>query len=236
MSTMEATGRIRIEQVRTAPETIAGIPCWSVASDPWRICFVGRGAPPQAEATQLKELIPDGTKIAWPRQVHSARLVEARRGSCGDADALVLREGRLAAVIATADCVPIMITGQTMAVAVHAGWRGLAAGIIARAAEEIADQMPLRAWIGPSIGPCCYEVGEDVARSVYGRSGVVMPLPVGKKLLLDLRRAAIRQLENSGVSRVDCLDWCTRCAPDWLASYRRDGPAAGRNLALIWRE
>jgi hypothetical protein len=92
------------------------------------------------------------------------------------------------------------------------------------------------AWIGPAIGPCCYEVGPEVARMVAAAGGAesVREGPRGRPHA-DLAGAVERQLRAEGVTRIVSLALCTRCHPEWLWSHRRDGERAGRNLALIWR-
>ena len=91
------------------------------------------------------------------------------------------------------------------------------------------------AWIGPAIGPCCYEVGEDVASEVESASGceVVIRRP-GRKPHLDLVLAASKQLAGLGLGSISSSGCCVRCDSDWW-SYRRDGATAGRNYAFIWR-
>jgi copper oxidase (laccase) domain-containing protein len=121
----------------------------------------------------------------------------------------------------SADCLPIAIvsTGARHALAVlHAGWRGLADGIIAAGAASLGDG-PKAAIVGPAIGPCCYEVGPEVS----GRFDE--DLTVGGKL--DLWSAAERMLHAAGVERVERVDLCTRDHPELFFSHRRDGLARG---------
>jgi len=126
---------------------------------------------------------------------------------------------------------------------VHAGWRGLVAGAIGAAVARLAGLAPdghsggaLSAWIGPSIGPCCYEVGDEVAEAIASAAGpsAVVRRPEGRPHV-DLQAAARLQLAAHGVRAISSLALCTRCHPDLLWSYRRDGAAAGRNLAFVWR-
>ncbi len=181
---------------------------------------------------------------AWLRQRHGA---DARRaagpGPAGDGDALIVSAPGVAATVFVADCVPVLIAAGDAVAAVHAGWRGLANGVLASAVHELREQNgapsrggePAEAWIGPAIGPCCYEVGEDVAVQVERRSGAaVVARRPGRKPHLDLPLAASRQLADLGVERVSTVERCVRCDPDWW-SYRRDGPRAGRNYGFIWR-
>jgi YfiH family protein len=124
----------------------------------------------------------------------------------------------------SADCLPIAIarTGGRRAVAVlHAGWRGLAEGVVAAgvAALRADSSQTLAAVVGPAIGPCCYEVGPEVSQRFDD------DLTADGKL--DLRRAAERALRAAGVDRVDHVDLCTRDHPDLFFSHRRDGVARG---------
>jgi YfiH family protein len=174
---------------------------------------------------------PPPPPSAWVQQVHGRELLEAREpGVQGQADALVIRCPGLAAAIQTADCLPILFAGAGFVAAVHAGWRGLAAGIVENTVEALG---PLRrVWIGPAIGPCCYEVGPEVAQA-FRENGVLAP-GRGDRWQLDLKQTARRRLPP-GVEVVD-VGVCTRCDERWW-SYRRsraEGVRAGRNVSVIW--
>jgi YfiH family protein len=197
--------------------------------------FVGRGAPQQREGA-LASVAPDGLELAWARQVHSARVLPASAGACGEGDALWTARPGLALCVATADCVPVVLAAPACVAAVHAGWRGLAAGVIAATVTAMGlAPAALTAWLGPAIGPCCYEVGPEVAAAVRAASGggVVRPGAEGRPHI-DLPGAAARQLAAAGVRRIRPAKECTRCAGDRLWSYRGQGPGAGRNLAFVW--
>jgi YfiH family protein len=124
--------------------------------------------------------------------------------------------------------------------AAHAGWRGLAARVpeatVGAMAREFGSRPEdLLAVAGPAIGPCCYEVGEEVAQEVARASSAEAVRRIGKvKPHVDLHAAVRAQLSRRGVTRIQTAAACTRCAADWLWSYRRDGRAAGRNLAFVW--
>jgi len=225
-----------IEVRAETPEPIGGVVGWRFGAHGARALFLGRGAPGR-DGAWPEGLLPVGVDRSWLRQVHSDRVVDAVPGPCGEGDALVARRARLAAQIATADCVPILIAGPDVVVAVHAGWRGLAAGVIGAAMARLGASGAPVAWIGPAIGPCCYEVAPEVETEVVAASfpGVSRPGPRGRPHL-DLGAAATEQLRRAGVERVVRVAACTRCRPEWLWSHRGDGPAAGRNLALVWRE
>ncbi len=197
--------------------------------------FGGKGPRLEIDAA-LGHVLPSDVEPAWLSQVHSASVHDARPGANGQGDALVTSRRRLAVAVAPADCVPVLLAGDRRIAAVHAGWRGLAGFILQAAVERLADDGELTAWIGPAIGPCCYEVGHDVAREVAGASApeVVRDGRRGRPHL-DLVRAARVQLASRGVTDVHALEACTRCRDAELWSYRRDGPGAGRNVAAIWR-
>ena len=93
----------------------------------------------------------------------------------------------------------------------------------------------LHAWIGPAIGQCCYEVGPDVARKVVAASSAAVCSHRHRRPHLDLTGAVVHQLTAGGVEDIHALEICTRCCPQWLWSYRRDGAAAGRNWAFAWK-
>lgn len=194
-----------------------------------------------------------GVEVAWARQVHSARVLEAtsaESGGCGEGDALVTDRSGLALSVVTADCVPVLLAGTRPGdpvAAVHAGWRGIAQGVVAATLEWLQgrdlDPGRLMAWIGPAIGPCCYEVGPEVVERVTAAVDVPAaslvhpnPRPGRPNPHLDLTAAVASQLRTAGVEQVETLDLCTRCREDLLWSFRRDGPDGGRNVAFVWVE
>jgi YfiH family protein len=173
---------------------------------------------------------PDALTLNY--QHHSADVLRGRAGSRGErGDGLWTDEPGLPVLALAADCVPIALAranGRRPALAVlHAGWRGLLGGI-ASAGVQALGAGPVAAVVGPGIGPCCYEVGEEVAapfRRAYGL-GVVRD---GK---LDLWSAAERALRAAGVVRVDRIDLCTACDPKRFFSHRRDRGITGRQGVL----
>lgn len=209
---------------------------WEAGAGEVRVLFTGVG-PRDTREEVLAAVAGHALPLAWARQIHSATVLDASPGLCGEGDALVTRERGLALAVASADCVPVVLAGPDGIAAVHAGWRGLAAGVIP-AAVRAATAQPAAwtAWIGPAAGACCYEVGEEVAAQVAAASApeVVVPRPAGRPHL-DLQAAARRQLAAAGVGDVRWLPQCTRCDAERLWSYRRQGTAAGRNLAFVWR-
>jgi YfiH family protein len=143
--------------------------------------------------------------------------------------------------VQTADCVPLLIAdaaGRAVA-AVHAGWRGTAAGIAGRAVEKFRERFgipagELLAAIGPHNAACCYEVGADVVER-FGDREPFTPAKQTGKWFMDLALANRRQLERAGVpgDRIAASTLCTRCRPDLFFSYRREGKRAGRLFSII---
>ncbi len=168
------------------------------------------------------------------QQIHSAEVLVAgdRPGRAGEGDALITSQPDVTVSVRTADCYPILLVDpEVRAVAVvHAGWRGTAGRIVARTLDRMrvefgTDARQVFAAIGPGIGECCYEVGEEVAAQ-FGRTAA------GK---LDLAAENRKQLLSAGVaeSRIELLSHCTRCDADRFHSYRRDGEQAGRMISFI---
>jgi len=212
---------------------------WMGAAQGAAVVFSGRG--PAGERRSREEVLSRITgrqrPVSWARQVHSARVLAARPGMCGEGDALVSGGDDVALSVVTADCVPVLLAGPAGIAAAHAGWRGIAAGVVgATVAAMAGDPASCIAWIGPAIGSCCYETGPDVADQVAAASdpAIVTPGPAGRPHL-DLQQAVRRQLQDAGVRQIQVLPLCTRCEAASLHSYRRDGKAAGRNHAFIYR-
>jgi YfiH family protein len=188
----------------------------------------------------------DGTQLRQVHQVHGPRAVRAPAlpTPASEADALVAL-APLAVAVRVADCVPILLADPSSGAvaAVHAGWRGLASGVIGAAADalsEIAGASPRGAWlaaIGPCIGPCCFEVGSDVARTIAAavESDAVIARTVGDKAFVDLRAGVRLRLATSGFAsaHVEDIPGCTKCDGEQFFSYRRDGANAGRLFAAI---
>jgi polyphenol oxidase len=181
--------------------------------------------------------------IALPRQVHGAAVVAADRcAGRPEGDAVVTQPSLPLAGILTADCVPVLLVHRHggAAAAVHAGWRGAAAGVLEATIDHLraTHQIPLAelsAAIGPAIGPCCYRVGPEVRTAFEARTDTTTAPAWEQKpdgLYLDLRLAVRHLLERAGVNDVDFVGGCTRCDPR-LHSYRRDGARAGRQLSFI---
>jgi hypothetical protein len=175
------------------------------------------------------------------RQVHGARVVAAPWEGTPEADAAIAAAPGFILGIQTADCLPVLLVDpeRRLVAAAHAGWRGTAQGIAARAVEALAARgsrpEDLVAALGPGIGPCCYEVGDEV-REAFGASGSAFfrPGPNGRPHL-DVRAANVRQLVEAGLraEAIHHLADCTRCRGELYPSYRRDGAAAGRMISFV---
>lgn len=179
-------------------------------------------------------------------QVHGARALRvdgaaALATRAEEADALVTSTPGDAVAVRVADCVPVLLAapGHGVVAAVHAGWRGVTQRVIAAAVEAMGAGVRgggLIAAVGPCIGPCCFEVGDEVAAEIAGASSaavVVRPGPGDGRPRVDLRSAVAAQLEGVGVKAVEHVGGCTRCEGGRFHSFRRDGKASGRMLAAI---
>jgi YfiH family protein len=176
----------------------------------------------------------DLARLALNYQVHSARVRRAEPATRGEhADGLWTDEPALPILAMSADCLPIALgrtDGNRPAVAVlHAGWKGLLEGILASGVEALGGGS-LAAAIGPGIGPCCYEVGEEVAAPFSERFGD----DVVREGRLDLWTSAERALRAAGVERVDRFDRCTACEPETFFSHRRDRGNTGRQGVIAY--
>jgi YfiH family protein len=181
--------------------------------------------------------------VATPRQVHGTRVVIASAvGAPGEADAILSDARGLLVGVVTADCVPVLLVARRRRVvaAVHAGWRGAAAGVLEAAVGQLdatygVGPAEIEAVIGPAVGGCCYEVGPEVAETFRRRTDRATDAawsPRSDRWLLDLRLAARLLLTAAGVPVTSVLGPCTVCDPGYH-SYRRDGRGAGRQLSFV---
>lgn len=179
----------------------------------------------------------------WLKQVHGTTVVTAPiENKEVIADACYTTEKARICAVLTADCVPILICNHsaTAVAAIHAGWRGLSAGVIentVHAMQQPVDE--LMAWLGPAIGPTKFEVGNDVyetfcqqnadAASAFTQHGE-------DKWLANLYALATFRLQALGISQIYGGEYCTYSQEDLFFSYRRDGKDTGRMASLIWME
>ncbi len=197
----------------------------------------------EARVRQNRQALSDQLQLpaepGWINQTHGIRAVVLEQDSGRDADAAVTREPGQVAVVMTADCLPILICNRagTEVAAVHAGWRGLQAGVIpaALAAMQTAGDQ-LMAWIGPGISQACFEVGDEV-RAAFADTIADAPnyfIPHGPgHWLCDLAGLAERVLNLHGVSQVSLDPHCSYRDAELFYSYRR-ATTTGRMATLIW--
>lgn len=177
---------------------------------------------------------------AWLKQVHGTTVIAAGQARAPMvADAAWTREPGRPCVVMTADCLPVLLCDRagTVVAAAHAGWRGLASGVIAAAVTSMkASPVELLAWLGPAIGPDAFEVGAEVRTAFLeldaDNADCFQPSPAGR-WLADLYELARRQLRALGVSAVYGGDYCTFGDSKRFFSYRRENPT-GRMATLIW--
>ncbi len=211
--------------------------------------FALRDSTPEAV---LRSAMPGETPLRLLRQVHGAVVqVAGGRGAPEppdglppEGDALITDWTSVAIGVKVADCVPILVCDpvRRAIAAVHAGWRGTAAGVLPLTLKAMmrhyhSNAADLRLAIGPAIGPCCYEVGNDVIDALlgYDPGAAECVRAHGRRRLVDLIEINRRQARAAGVPspHIRSADLCTVCHPRLFWSYRRERSAAGRMLALI---
>jgi YfiH family protein len=147
-----------------------------------------------------------------------------------EADGQATATRGLAALVLTADCLPVALIAPGAVAMVHAGWRGLADGVLEEGVEalrELSDDGALEAAIGPGAGGCCYEVGAEV-HAAFGRAP--------EQAHIDLKAIATERLRAAGVQQVHDVGICTMCShPELFFSHRRDGGLTGRQAGIAWR-
>lgn len=214
--------------------------------------FTVRGSDPLAA---LADAAGSARPLATLRQVHgrTVRVLEAEEAiSTGEArapgDAILTARRDAALGVATADCVPILLadTAGGFIGAVHAGWRGTVASILPAALEALrtrgADPARLRIAMGPCIGPCCFEVGDEVVEAILSADpggAAAITRPRGGRARVDLALLNRRQAKASGVpdENIAAASLCTVCRGDLLESYRRSGGKPGRMIGFVaWRD
>jgi len=199
----------------------------------WEERDAGRARVAQALAAQ--------GRLCLLKQVHGTRVVPAPWPGRPEGDAAVAGEAGVILGIETADCQPVLLVDprRRVAAAAHAGWRGTAAGVTRAAVRALVESgsrpEDLVAALGPGIGPCCYEVGDELVPA-FGPGGDAFfrPGPRGR-LHLDVRAANVAQLLAEGVpaDRIHHVADCTSCRADLYHSYRRDGPRSGRMINYV---
>ena len=193
----------------------------------------GDMATPAARA-ELRALLP--AEPRWLHQVHGAEVVAADGVSAPPkADASYTHKRGTVCVVKIADCMPVLFADESASVvgAAHAGWRGLATGVLEATIDAMrAPPGELYAWLGPAIGPQVYEVGEDVRAAIGEPASAFRPTRPGH-WLLDLYAVARARLEAKGVRRIYGGGYCTYTERERFFSYRRDR-GQSRMAAAIW--
>jgi purine-nucleoside/S-methyl-5'-thioadenosine phosphorylase / adenosine deaminase len=173
----------------------------------------------------------------YGRQVHGTDVRRATDAP-GDHRPVAAEDGqatalpRHPALVFVADCLPVLLAAEGAVAAVHAGWRGLAGGVVAEGVQALRDvggRGEVHAFIGPGARGCCYEVGEEV-HAAFGDDGA----RVGERNL-DLALVARNRLHAAGVAEVHDLGLCTMCHPELFFSHRRDRGVTGRQAGVVWR-
>lgn len=195
---------------------------------------------------RLQSLLALPAAPLWLNQVHGVAVVDGssrRADECATADAAYTDQPDVVLSVLTADCLSVAfasLDGRELAVA-HAGWRGLAAGVLeSTLARFKAPPESIQAWMGPAIGPQHFEVGEEVRSAFLA----VLPdahtafVPTGEagKYLADLPALARQRMMRAGLKQISGGDLCTVRSPELFYSYRRDGGRTGRMATLIWRQ
>jgi YfiH family protein len=217
------------------------------------VAFSGRGVAPDDEPSPTSYLARkfasalgvEGLPLVRATQVHGADAETVRKlprpgtvADAGERDILVTDLSRVALVVQTADCVPIVLSAPGVVGVAHAGWRGSAINAAGAAVTALTAlgcfPFDVRAWIGPSIRACCYEIGPDVAAQFDG--GHTSDAGDGT-FRVDLAAVNADQLVDAGVPRdsIAIHPACTKCGGTKYASFRRDGQTAGRMIALVAR-
>jgi len=170
--------------------------------------------------------------VVQGRQVHGRRVERRARpdGALDEADGQATAAPGLAALVLTADCLPVALIAPRAVAMLHAGWRGLVDGVLEEgvaAVRELGGDAEIQAAIGPGAGACCYEVGPEV-HAAFGR-----PAETAR---VDLKAIAAERLQAVGVREIHDVGLCTICSdPQLFFSHRRDGGITGRQAGIAWR-
>ena len=210
------------------------------------------GAPADAEDAglsvnrrRLRCLLDLPADPAWLRQVHGTRCVELDGSEAPDeieADAAWTAQPGVVCAVLTADCLPVALTdrnGRAVGVA-HAGWRGLASGVIESLVAALpVDPAALRAWLGPAIGPAAFEIGPEVRDALMSAdpgAAAAFERGAGDRWHADLCELTRRRLRALGVRQIEGGGFCTFSDPERFFSHRRTGAPTGRMATMAWLE
>jgi polyphenol oxidase len=207
-----------------------------VSQAPYDTLNLGRWTDDDPDAVaENRRRASDGRPLAFAKQVHGPRVITVDaptdEHAIAEADGVATTSRDVAALVLTADCLPVALATPAAVAMVHAGWKGLADGVLAAGVEALRALDPdgaIHAAIGPAAGVCCYEVGDDVAARFPD-------VPRRADRMLDLKRIATARLKAAGVAQVHDVGRCTMCEPDVFFSHRASGPVTGRQGGLVWR-
>jgi YfiH family protein len=205
-----------------------------------------------ANRVTVEAWLPGAPNLQWLQQVHGTRVIDlpdvaAVTRAPIEADGLITSAPGIACCVMTADCLPVFLAsarGDEVAL-VHAGWRGLAGGIIERAIAGMKTPPDnVRVWLGPAIAACHFEVGTEVREAIVASTELVadsrqalldcfQPAQTPDKFMADLYAIARHKLMGLGVTQVSGGEYCSYCDAQQFFSYRRDG-RTGRNLSVIY--
>jgi len=193
-----------------------------------------------ANRKKISQMLNLPSNPIWLEQVHSNRVIKIDKNTAvQQADASYTDQAGVVSVVMTADCLPVLLASSdgTEIAAVHAGWRGLLAGVIANTVAMFKSDNVI-AWLGPAIGPDCFEVGGEVKESFVAKSkdfASAFKQTSEEKYLADIYQLARLELATLGITQVYGGDFCTVTDKQRFYSYRRDGET-GRMATLIWRD
>jgi len=225
-----------------ALQTLRGGGCSSVPWDSFNLGDHVGDQPASVAANRaiLRSYLP--ADPLWLTQVHGIVAVDASLApNLVAADAAYVRQPGKVCAVMTADCLPVLFCDQagTVVAAAHAGWRGLLAGVLEETVRSMAvPPAELLVWLGPAIGPKCFEVGDEVRAAFVAQTAEAEPAFLARgdgKWLADIYRLARLRLATLGITAISGGSWCTVSDAERFFSYRRDG-VTGRMASLIWLE
>ena len=191
-----------------------------------------------ANRAMLRERLP--AEPLWLQQVHGITAVNADfEANLLEADAAIARQPGRVCTVMTADCLPVLLCDRagTLVAAAHAGWRGLVAGVLEATIKKMdVPASELLAWLGPAIGPNCFEVGDEVRATFVDKdpdAALAFLATSPGKWLADIYTLARQRLQTAGVNSISGGNFCTFTEAERFFSYRRDG-VTGRMASLIW--
>lgn len=221
-----------------APEKIRA---FTTTRSVWGENISGVNAATQSDRDSLVSLLSLPASPIWPQQTHSNIAVTADSSHhAAEADAVFTAQPEQVCMVLTADCLPVLLcsTDGAMAAAIHAGWRGLAKGVIENTVNTMqTDPANLLAWLGPAIGPHQFEVGADVYQAFTAHNPQCASCFISHqpdKWMANLYQLASLRLQQLGITNIYGGEYCTHTQKDLFFSFRRDQKKTGRMASVIW--